>query len=159
VLAAIIVKHYLEAALDQAHGDRDWPIGYRQVSLDVARVISPQATLLIAVSTFGVTYIWTKSLSIALLCAILYALPFLFLLVRFTSNSIKPAGRFPRNIFLESMIVSATVFALFIFISKTPFEVDIKSKILLVASSLPLILHGFFNALTESQMDESEALV
>ena len=158
VLVAIAAKHYLEIAIDNAHLDQDTPNGYREVSLEVARVISPQATLIIATCTFSVTYIWTKSFTIGLLCALLYALPFLFLLVRFTSTSIKTLNRFPRNIYLESALISVIVFFAFLLISKAPFEVEIKSKILLVFSAIPLILHGFFNALSDTKLSESEAL-
>ncbi len=158
VFLAVIAKHFLEVAIDQAHLDQDLPDGYRQVSLEIARVISPQATLLIAISTFGITYIWTKSLAVGFLCAVLYTLPFLFLLVRFTSTSIKAVDRFPHNIFLESALISVVLLIAFLVISKTPFEVDIKSKILLVFGAIPLILHGFFNAVSDSHMAESEAL-
>lgn len=155
----IMAKRLFENSLDQAHQGKDWDSSYREISLDVARVVSPQAVLVIFTATTAVTYIWTHSVAIGVLTGALWSVPFLFLLVRFTSPSVSRIDRLPRNILAESAILGLIVLIEFLVISRLPFEVNLKSEFLLVAAAVPLIIHSFFNAVTDSQSQERGALI
>jgi hypothetical protein len=99
----------------------------------------------------GVSYVWTESLLFSAVTAAVFTIPLLLLQVRFASPVIAALGKVPRNILVESTIVSAISFAIFTYVQSTPFEVIQKGKLIILGAALPQVIHALFSSLSDTQ--------
>jgi len=120
-------------------------------SIRLSRIISPRAMGILALFFAGVSYVWTESLGFSAVTAAVFTIPLLLLQVRFASPVIKALAKLPRNILVESTIVSAISFAIFTYIQSTPFEVIQKGKLIILGAALPLVIHALFSSLSDTQ--------
>jgi len=95
-------------------------------------------------------YVWTESVLFSLITAVVFVLPLILLQVRFASPVVEFLGKMPRNILIESTLVSAISFAIFIYIQSTPFEVIQKGKLIILGAALPLLIHAVFSSLSDT---------
>jgi hypothetical protein len=123
-------------------------------TIRLSRIISPRALLLLAVFFAGVAYIWTESIIFATICSIFFIFPLLLLQVRFASPKIASLARIPRNILMESTLVTALSAAIFIYIQSTPSDAIQKGKLILLGATIPLALHAVYSSLSDIQERE-----
>jgi len=123
-------------------------------SIRLSRIISPRALLLLAVFFAGVAYIWTESIIFATICSIFFIFPLLLLQVRFASPKIASLARIPRNILMESTLVTTLSAAIFIYIQSTPSDAIQKGKLILLGATIPLALHAVYSSLSDIQERE-----
>ncbi len=123
-------------------------------TIRLTRIISPRALLILATFFAGIAYVWTESLWFAGLCSLLFAFPLLLLQVRFASPQIASLARVPRNILIESTLVTAMSSAIFLYIQNSPFDAIQKGKLILLGATIPLAIHAIYSSLSDIQERE-----
>jgi len=119
-------------------------------SIKIARVNSPQTAFGVMILVFGFVYLWTQSSQSALMAAGLFATPYILLLVRFNKFRLRFLSKIPRNILIESLLITAAGFYLFREISSTPFLVGEKSRQFLILAGMPGIVHAIYSVACDS---------
>lgn len=130
------------------------PVEVRDESFFIARVSSPLTAFLIAATTFGFVYIWTESAANAFFIAILFALPYLLIFIRFNKISFIKSERLPRNILLESAVVAGVTFIVFRQISMEPLLIDQRANLLLLVAGITPVIHAIYSAIYSSNEDK-----
>ena len=123
-------------------------------TIRLTRIISPRALIVLALFFAGVSYIWTESIWFAGLCSLFFVFPLLLLQVRFASPKIASLARIPRNILIESTLVTALSAGIFIYIQSSPFDAIQKGKLILLGATIPLALHAIYSSLSDIQERE-----
>jgi hypothetical protein len=123
-------------------------------TIRLTRIISPRALIVLALFFAGVSYIWTESIWFAGLCSLFFVFPLLLLQVRFASPKIASLARIPRNILIESTLVTALSAGIFIYIQNSPFDAIQKGKLILLGATIPLALHAIYSSLSDIQERE-----
>ena len=113
----------------------------------VRSLVSPVVVFVMAIFFTSVIYVWTESLSKAMIPGVILSVPFALLVVRFSSPQIALLARWRRHIYLEAIIVTALSFGVHWIVAKTPNEVIHKSEILLALGFLPLLFHSVLGSL------------
>ena len=122
----------------------------RDESFLIARVSSPVTALAVLSLTFAFLYIWTESASRAIFIAIIFALPYFLIFIRFNRASFLKSERIPRNILLESLVISGIAFIIFRQISLKPLLIDQRAELLLLLTGVAPVLHAVYSALYSS---------
>jgi hypothetical protein len=130
------------------------PAETRDESFFVARVSSPLTALLITAVTFAFTYIWTESAVNSFFVAVLFALPYFLIFIRFNKISVIKTGRIQRNILLESAVISAVTFVVFRQISMKPLLSDQRANLLLLLAGVAPVIHAIYSAIYSSNEDK-----
>jgi tetrahydromethanopterin S-methyltransferase subunit E len=130
------------------------PAETRDESFFVARVSSPLTALLITAITFAFTYIWTESAMNSFFVAVLFALPYFFIFIRFNKISFIKTGRIQRNILLESAVIAAVTFVVFRQISMKPLLSDQRANLLLLLAGIAPVIHAIYSAIYSSNEDK-----
>jgi hypothetical protein len=146
---AVFLKSRLEILIDRRSLLSDANLEVKSIRL--SRIISPRAMAILALFFAGVSYVWTESLVFSAVTAVVFTIPLLLLQVRFASPVVRALSRVPRNILVESTIVSAISFAIFTYIQSTPFEVIQKGKLIILGAAVPLVLHALFSSLSDTR--------
>jgi len=123
-------------------------------TIRLTRIISPRALIVLALFFAGVSYIWTESIWFAGLCSLFFVFPLLLLQVRFASPKIASLARIPRNILIESTLVTSLSAGIFIYIQSSPFDAIQKGKLILLGATIPLALHAIYSSLSDIQERE-----
>jgi len=123
---------------------------YPAESLSIARVNSPQTATVVFATVFGFTYLWTQSSQNSLMIAALFSAPFFLLLIRFNKFRIKFLARIPRNILIESSLITAVAFVIFEQISTLPLLSDDRATRFLVLAGCPGIIHAIISNACDS---------
>ncbi|MSW09361.1 MAG: hypothetical protein F2690_00695 [Actinobacteria bacterium] len=127
---------------------------YITEEFQVVSLISPIVVAVMAVFITSVIFVWTQSLSSALIPGAILTVPFALLVFRFSSPQIAALAKWRRHIYLEAVVVTVISFGAHWIVSKTPNEVIHKSEILLALGFLPLLFHSVLSSLydvSESQ--------
>ena len=119
-------------------------------SITIARVNSPQTAFGVMILVFGFVYLWTQSSQSALMAAGLFATPYILLLIRFNKFRLGFLSKIPRNILIESLVITAIGFYIFREISSAPFLVGEKSRQFLILAGLPGIVHAIYSVACDS---------
>jgi len=146
---SVFIKQRLEVFVDRRSLLADANIEVKSILL--SRIISPRAVGVLVLFFAGVMFVWTESLLFSGITAVVFVLPLLLLQVRFASPVIRALGKVRRNILVESTIVSAISFAIFMYIQSTPFEVIQKGKLIILGAAVPLLIHALFSSLSDTQ--------
>ena len=80
----------------------------------------------------------------------LFSAPYLLLLIRFNKYAIPGFGKIPRNVLLESLLVTAVAFYLFRDISSKPMLIDVMSRKFLILAGCPAIAHAIYSLVCDS---------
>jgi hypothetical protein len=144
----VLVKQRLEVYVDRRSLLSSSKIEVKSIRL--SRIISPRAVAILVLFFAGVMYVWTESVLFSLITAVVFVIPLILLQVRFASPVVEFLGKMPRNILIESTVVSAISFAIFIYIQSTPFEVIQKGKLIILGAALPLLIHAVFSSLSDT---------
>jgi hypothetical protein len=146
---AVFLKSRLEILIDRRSLLSDANLEVKSIRL--SRIISPRAMAILALFFAGVSYVWTESLVFSAVTAVVFTIPLLLLQIRFASPVVGALSRVPRNILVESTIVSAISFAIFTYVQSTPFEVIQKGKLIILGAAVPLVLHALFSSLSDTR--------
>ena len=126
----------------------------RDESFFIARVSSPLTGAIVALSIFGFVYIWTASAARSAFVAILFALPYLLIFVRFNKVKRIKVERIQRNILLESTLISLITFIAFREISQKPLLIDQRANLLLLVAAISPVLHAIYSSIHSSNEEK-----
>jgi hypothetical protein len=126
----------------------------RDESFVIARVSSPITAFAVLALNFAFVYIWTESAVRAFFVAILFALPYFLIFIRFNRTSFLKTARIPRNILLESAVISAIAFIVFRQISLKPLLLDQRADLLLLLAGVAPVIHAIYSAIYSSNEDK-----
>ena len=123
---------------------------YPAESLAIARVNSPQTATVVFAVVFGFSYLWTQSSQDSLMIAALFSAPFFLLLIRFDRFRIKFLARIPRNILIESSLITLAAFVIFREVSTLPLLSDERAMRFLILAGCPGIIHAIISNACDS---------
>ena len=126
----------------------------RDESFVISRVSSPVTAILVLLLNFAFVYIWTESAARAFFVAILFALPYFLIFIRFNRISFINTSRIPRNIILESTIIAAIAFIVFRQISLKPLLLDQRADLFLLLAGVAPVIHAIYSAIYSSNEDK-----
>lgn len=126
----------------------------RDESFVISRVSSPVTAFLVLALNFAFVYIWTESAARAFFVAILFALPYFLIFIRFNKLSFIKTSRIPRNILLESALIAGIAFIVFRQISLKPLLLDQRADLLLLLAGVAPVLHAIYSAIYSSNEDK-----
>jgi hypothetical protein len=126
----------------------------RDESFFIARVSSPITAFAITAVTFTFVYIWTESANRSFFVAILFALPYFLIFIRFNKMSFIKTDRLPRNILIESAVIAAITFVVFRQISMKPLLLDQRADLLLLLAGIAPVIHAIYSAIYSSNEDK-----
>ena len=126
----------------------------RDESFVIARVSSPVTAFAVLAMNFAFVYIWTESAARAFMVAALFALPYFLIFIRFNRVSFVKTSRIPRNILLESAVISAIAFIVFRQISLKPLLLDQRADLLLLLAGVAPVIHAIYSAIYSSNEDK-----
>ena len=150
IAVMLLVRGFADGVILQRGGIAD----SRDESFVIARVSSPVTALSVLTLNFSFVYIWTESAARSFFVAILFALPYFLIFVRFSKISFLETSRIPRNILLESALISVVALVLFRQISLKPLLVDQRADLFLLLAGIAPILHSIYSAIYSSNEEK-----
>jgi hypothetical protein len=134
--------------------ERESELPTRDESFVISRVSSPITAFAVIALICSFVYIWTAAASTAIFVAILFSLPYFLIFVRFNRISFLKTSRLPRNILLESALISGIAFIVFKQISMKPLLIDQRANLLLMLTAVAPIIHSIYSAIYSSNEDK-----
>lgn len=119
-------------------------------TLTLARVSSAQTALLVAVLTFGYSFLWTENLQSSAIFMALFTTPYFLLLIRFNKFPFTIKSTVPRNILLESAVVTGVAYFIYQNISSLPLLSNERANLFLIFAGIPAIVHAIYSVITDS---------
>ena len=150
----ISVMLLIRGFIDGVILERESDLPTRDESFIISRVSSPITALLVFAMIFAFVYIWTGAAASAFFVAILFSLPYLLIFIRFNKISRLNTSRIPRNILLESALISAIAFVIFKQISMKPLLLDQRANLLLMLTAVAPVIHAIYSAIYSSNEDK-----
>ena len=141
-----ILKHIASDQMDLRIAQKPGVVLVNE-GFEIVSLITPVVVLAVAIFCTSIVYVWTESLSAALVPGLIMTLPFALLVIGFKSPNIAVLAKWPRNIYVEAGIVTAACFGVHWLIQRTPNEVIHKSEILLAIGFLPVLFHSVLGSL------------
>jgi hypothetical protein len=132
----------------------DSAIETRDESFLISRVSSPFTAFAVLAMVFAFVYIWTESAGRAFFVALIFALPYFLIFIRFNKLSAIKTERLPRNILLESAVIAGVAFIVFRQISLKPLLLDQRADLLLLLAGVAPVLHAIYSAIYSSNEDK-----
>jgi hypothetical protein len=126
----------------------------RDESFLMARVSSPVTAFLVLSVVFAFVYIWTESAARSFFVAIIFALPYFLIFIRFNKVSAIKPERLPRNILLESALISLVALIVFRQISQEPLLLNQRADLLLLLTGVMPVIHAIYSAIYSSNEDK-----
>jgi hypothetical protein len=126
----------------------------RDESFLISRVSSPVTACSVLAMVFAFVYIWTESAGRAFFVALIFALPYFLIFIRFNKLSAIKTERLPRNILLESAVIAGIAFVVFRQISLKPLLLDQRADLLLLLAGVAPVLHAIYSAIYSSNEDK-----
>lgn len=150
VLALLVIRGFADGVVLESEKDIDT----RDESFFIARVSSPITALAVLALVFSFVYIWTESAARSLFVAVIFALPYFLIFIRFNKISFFKTDRLPRNILAESALISAIAFVAFRQISTQPLLLNQRADLLLLLAGVAPVLHAVYSAIYSSNEDK-----
>ena len=132
----------------------DSAIETRDESFLISRVSSPFTAFAVLAMVFAFVYIWTESAGRAFFVALIFALPYFLIFIRFNKLSAIKTERLPRNILLESAVIAGVAFIVFRQISLKPLLLDQRADLLLLLAGVAPVLHAIYSAIYSSNEEK-----
>ena len=151
IIAAMLL---IRGFADGVGAERGGYVETRDESFVISRVSSPITAFAVLAMIFSFVYIWTAAASTAAFVAILFALPYFLIFIRFNKISFLQTSRIPRNIILESAIIAGVAFIIFKQISMKPLLLDQRANLLLLLTGVAPVLHAVYSAIYSSNEDK-----
>lgn len=124
----------------------------------VIALISPVWVATVAFSTFFTAYIWAQSWAIAVTTSFLLTALFGSLMVRFRPLHIPFLAKWERNVYIESGLVTFASLWIFTYVSSMPYQILVKSEILMTMGFLLPLLHIILSSLHEVSLAAEKAI-
>ncbi len=150
IAASLVIRGLLDMSVVEKAPSGKNSEKYPAESLSIARVNSPQTATVVFAMVFGFTYLWTQSSQDSLMIAALFSAPYFLLLIRFNKFKIKFLARIPRNILIESSLITAAAFVIFEQVSTLPLLSDDRATRFLVLAGCPGIIHAIISNACDS---------
>ena len=150
VSAMLLVRGFVDGVILE----RDTDLPTRDESFIISRLRSPITAFFVFVMIFAFVYLWTSAAGSAFFVAILFSLPYFLIFVRFNRISRLNTSRVPRNILLESAVISAIAFVIFKQISMKPLLLDQRANLLLMLTAVAPVIHSIYSAIYSSNEDK-----
>jgi type IV secretory pathway VirB3-like protein len=126
----------------------------RDESFYIARVNSPVTAFAIIAIIYAFVFIWTENAQNSFFVAILFALPYFFSFIRFGAIKLIKSDRIPRNILIESAVISGVTFIVFRQISTQPLLIDQRAFLMLLLAGIAPVLHAIYSAIYSSNEEK-----
>jgi hypothetical protein len=150
IAGALLVRGLADGLIENKKAENSEETAVQLESITIARVSSPQTFFGMAAGIFGFTFLWTKDAQTSAIVAALFSAPYALLLIRFNKLTIPGLGRIPRNVLLESAVVTAIAVYLFRDISSKPMLIDVMSQKFLILAGCPAIAHAIYSLVCDS---------
>ena len=150
IFGALVIRGFADGVV--LHSDTGLEL--RDESFTISRVSSPMTAILVSLTSFAFLYIWTESAGRAAIVAALFSLPYFLIFIRFNRTSILKNERIPRNILIESTLVTAITFIAFREISQQPLLLDQRANLLLLLAGIAPVIHAIYSAIYSSNEDK-----
>ena len=150
IAGALLVRGLADGLIDNKESKNPDDATLALESITIARISSPQTFFGAAASIFGFTFLWTSNAQSSAIVMALFSAPFALLLIRFNKFAIPGLGKIPRNVLLESVVVTAIAFYLFRDISSKPMLIDVMSRKFLILAGCPAIAHALYSLVCDS---------
>ena len=150
IFGALMIRGFADGVV--LHSDSGLEL--RDESFAISRVSSPVTAISVLLTTFAFLYIWTESAGRAAIVAALFSLPYFLIFIRFNRTSILKNERIPRNILIESSLVTAATFIAFREISQQPLLLDQRANLLLLLAGIAPVIHAIYSAIYSSNEDK-----
>jgi hypothetical protein len=150
IAAALLIRGLADGLIDNKKTESAEDASLNLESITIARVSSFQTFLGVAAGIFGFTFLWTTNAQSSAIVTALFSAPFGLLLIRFNKFAIPGLGKIPRNVLLESLVVTAIAFYLFRDISSKPMLIDVMSRKFLILAGCPAIAHAIYSLVCDS---------
>ena len=150
IAGALFVRGLADGLIDNKESKDPESASLARESITIARISSPQTFAGAAAAIFGFTFLWTSDAQSSAIVMALFSAPFLLLLIRFNKYAIPGFGKIPRNVLLESIVVTAVAFYLFRDISSKPMLIDVMSRKFLILAGCPAIAHAIYSLVCDS---------
>ena len=146
----LIIRGFADGLILERNNDQPT----RDESFVVSRVSSPITAVAVIAMIFSFVYIWTSAASTAGFVSILFSLPYFLIFIRFNQISFLKTSRIPRNILLESALISGVAFIIFKQISMKPLLLDQRANLLLMLTAVAPAIHAIYSAIYSSNEDK-----
>ena len=148
--AIIFIRHLADIALKQPEATEPNATAPTHHSITVVRVVSPGFAFTLTAAFFGIIYVWSSSMSMSAIGAVMMTFPFMTLFVIFPEFSRIRLPKFRRNILIETTLLAALTLGIFYGTQNLPMESQEKANLFLAIGAIPLILHSIYSVLIAS---------
>ena len=139
------LRSYLESVIDKYRQVRPGNQVFEVLNFNLHRALSPMSLSAIFIFLAFIIYVWTSSLVVSVVSALVITLPFILANARFSKIYVSSLKRIPRNALLESFLVGLITYGVFLYIQTLPYEITQRSRALLLFGSLPALLHAIYS--------------
>jgi len=150
IVIAVIMRGILDESILYADANEHLKDESHLEGITISRICSPLTALSILVTIVAFSYIWTNSAQKSIIIALIFAAPYLVLLVRFNEVNSKFLARVKRNILFESLIAAGISFLIFKEVSTLPLLSQEKAQWFLILAGIPGIIHAIYSAACDS---------
>ena len=150
VAALLIVRGFADGVVLESEKG----IETRDESFYVARVSSPITALGVLGLVFAFVYIWTESAARSFFVAVIFALPYFLIFIRFNKIAFLKTAKLQRNILVESAVIAALTFVVFRQISTQPLLLNQRADLLLLLAGVAPVIHAIYSAIYSSNEDK-----
>ena len=150
VFALLAIRGFTDGVILESKRD----VITRDESFFIARVSSPLTGLIVLASIFAFVYIWTESAARSAFVAVLFALPYLLIFIKFNKVGVLKTERIQRNILLESALISLSTFIAFREISQKPLLLDQRAGLLLLLTAVAPVIHAIYSSIHSSNEEK-----
>jgi hypothetical protein len=150
IVSALVIRGILDETILHADTNQHLKDESHVEEMKISRVSSPRMALAIFAVVFGFGFIWTQSAAKSAIIALIFAAPYLVLLVRFNEINSKLLSKAKRNILIESTLTTGASFLIFNQISTLPLLSQEKAQWFLIFSGIPGIIHAIYSAACDS---------
>lgn len=146
VVAILAVRGFADVLVISRSSDAE----SRDESFYIARTNSPITAFGVLVTIFAFVFLWTDSAGRSLFIATIFALPYFLAFIRFDKSSFLRTERLPRNILLESLVLSGLAFVISSQIALKPLLSDQRADWLLLLAGIAPVIHSIYSAIYSS---------
>ena len=143
----IILRGEIEPRIEKLRAAKPGLQKIEVLNFTPSKAITIEAVVAIFTFSACVAYVWTESLQVSGVFALVVSLPFALLLVRFSKIEIPFLVKIPRQVLAESILITLVSYLVFLYIQTLPYEVNQKSQALLLFGFIPTFVHAVYSAL------------
>jgi hypothetical protein len=144
---AIALRGEIEPRIEKYRAIRPGKQKLEILNITPTKAITIEAVVAVCVFSACVAYIWTQSLQVSAISALMVSLPFALLLIRIPKLEIAFFRKIPRLVLAESIVIAFITYLVFLYIQTLPYEVNQKTQALLLFGFIPTLAHAMYSAL------------